>query len=119
MARAPILSLVLSLCTAAGCSGQVAGGAVDGQRVYETACATCHGGQGTPPPSMVAQLGVKDLRSAEFRARADRALVARQVRHGSPNKLMPAFTGALTDAQIEAVAAFVVEQLGAASGKAR
>lgn len=119
MARARwILSLVL--CSAAsGCSGNVAGGSVDGGRVYQTACATCHGEHGTPPPSMVAQLGVKDLRSPAFRARADRALVTRQVRLGSANKLMPAFTGALTDAQIDAVAAYVLEHLAGASGKAR
>lgn len=112
------VGLVL-MFAAAGCSGQVAGGSADGHRVYESACATCHGPSGTPPPSMVAQLGVKDLRSPEFRARADKALVVRQVRHGSANKLMPAFAGALTEAQIEAVAAYVVEQLGGGAGKAR
>ncbi|HRE02509.1 MAG TPA: cytochrome c [Ilumatobacteraceae bacterium] len=112
------LSLVLC-CVAAGCSGNVAGGSIDGRRVYENACATCHGEAGTPPPSMKAQLGVKDLRAPEFRSRVDRALVARQVRHGSANKLMPAFAGALTDAQIDAVSAYVVEQLGTGPGKAR
>lgn len=113
-------SLSLVLCFAAsGCSGNVAGGSVDGRRVYQTACATCHGDTGTPPPSMVAQLGVKDLRSPEFRARVDRTLVAHQVRQGSANKLMPAFAGALTDAQIDAVAAYVVEHLGSAPGKTR
>lgn len=113
-------SLSLVLCYAAsGCSGKVAGGSIDGRRVFENACATCHGETGTPPPSMAAQLGVKDLRAPEFRTRADRALVARQVRHGSANKLMPAFAGALTDAQIDAVSAYVVEQLGSGPEKAR
>jgi mono/diheme cytochrome c family protein len=35
------------------------------------------------------------------------ALVENQVRKGSANKLMPALEGALTDAQIKAVAAWV------------
>ena len=34
-------------------------------------------------------------------------LVEQQVRHGSQNKLMPAFEGAISDAQIRAVAAYV------------
>jgi mono/diheme cytochrome c family protein len=61
---------------------------------------------------MVAQLGVKDLRSAEFRSRATREGVAQQIRAGSANKLMPAFAGALTEAQIAALAAYVVERIG-------
>lgn len=92
---------------AAGCNRPVASGSVDGQEVFAAACGTCHGPEGTPPASMVAQLGVRDLRSAEFRGRVTVPLVEHQVRVGSPNKLMPAFAGALTEAQISAVAAFV------------
>ena len=46
----------------------------------------------------------------EFRARVAASgpgLVEQQVRHGSKNKLMPAFEGAISDAQIRAVAAYV------------
>ena len=56
---------------------------------------------------MVARLNVRDLTAPEFRARASAALVEQQVRHGSANKLMPAFEGALSDAQIRAVSALV------------
>ena len=56
---------------------------------------------------MIAHLGVRDLTSAEFRARVTPALVEAQIRGGSKNKLMPAFEGALSDAQIKAVAAYV------------
>lgn len=79
----------------------------DGKQVFETVCVTCHGPTGTPDATMVAKLGVKDLRSQELRARITPYLVENQVKHGSKNKLMPAFEGALTDVQIHAVAEYV------------
>ncbi len=109
MRIAPLV-LALSLPVAA-CSSRVAGGTVDGEALYATACATCHGEHGTPPPSMTAQLGARDLRSPEFRARVTKDLVAEQIRKGSANKLMPAFAGALSEAQIAAIAAFVTDRL--------
>jgi mono/diheme cytochrome c family protein len=92
---------------AAGCESAPAGGPADGAAVFAQMCATCHGPDGHPPASMVARIGVRDLTEAEFRARVTPALVDHQVRVGSRTKLMPAFQGALSDAQIEAVAAFV------------
>jgi len=90
------------------CNGSdVAGGATDGPKVFASVCATCHGPAGKPTEAMVQRLGVRDLTAAEFRARVTSALVENQVRTGSKNKLMPAFEGALTDAQIKAVAAYV------------
>ena len=56
---------------------------------------------------MVAQLGVRDLTASEFRARVTPELVEHQVRTGSKSKLMPAFEGAISDAQIAAVSAYV------------
>jgi mono/diheme cytochrome c family protein len=115
-ATPPLLAatVVAILSLAAGCNRSVASGSVDGKEVFAAACGTCHGPEGTPPASMAAQLGVRDLRSAEFRARVTVALVEHQVRTGSPNKLMPAFTGALSEAQISAVAAFVATGMAAA-----
>ena len=78
-----------------------------GQAVFGLLCATCHGPDGRPPEAMVARLGVHDLTAPEFRARVTPALVEQQVRKGSRNKLMPAFEGAISDAQIQAVAAYV------------
>lgn len=111
-----VVIALVAVALAAGCSRPVASGSVDGREVFAAACATCHGPQGTPPASMAAQLGVRDLRSAEFRARVTAALVEHQVRTGSPNKLMPAFAGALTDAQVSAVAAFVTTGMTATTG---
>jgi mono/diheme cytochrome c family protein len=104
---ASLPSLASLALGATGCNRSVASGSVDGKEVFAAACVTCHGPDGTPPASMAAQLGVRDLRSAEFRARVTVAVVEHQVRVGSPNKLMPGFAGALTEAQISAVAAFV------------
>ncbi|CAN5206990.1 hypothetical protein BH11MYX1_BH11MYX1_25940 [soil metagenome] len=84
-----------------------AGDPGDGKAVYEKICVTCHGATGTPDATMVAKLGVKDLRSPELRGRITTYLVENQVKHGSKNKLMPAFEGALDDVQIKAVADYV------------
>ena len=100
------LWLALAVALAA-CSGSVAGNAQDGAQVFQSVCSVCHGPHGKPDAAMVARLGVKDLTAPELRARITPALVAKQVHEGSQNKLMPAFDGALTDAQIQAVATFV------------
>jgi mono/diheme cytochrome c family protein len=91
----------------AACHGDVAGGSVDGAQVFGSICASCHGPAGKPDQVMIERLGVRDLTSPEFRARVTPALVEAQVRGGSKNKLMPAFDGALSDAQIKAVADYV------------
>src|SRR5262245_41780999 len=96
------------LVVAAACDRPVAGGSADGAQVFASACATCHGAGGTPPEAMAVALGVRDLNAAEFRARATRDLIEHQVRTGSANKKMPSFTGALSDAQIAAVADYVL-----------
>src|SRR5262245_28454720 len=97
----------------AACSGGPSG-ASDGRAVFQLLCATCHGADGRPPAAMVARLGVRDLTAPEFRARVTPALVEHQVRAGSTSKLMPSFEGAISDAQIAAVSAYVASpQFGA------
>ena len=94
--RGSALSLsFLVLLTA--CNRQVAGGSTDGATVFAAACARCHGDTGRPPPQMTAQHGVRDLTADEFRARRTLPLIEEQVRRGSANGRMPAFTGSLTD----------------------
>jgi mono/diheme cytochrome c family protein len=100
-------ALVAILVVAAGCHADATGGSVDGKQIFATTCTSCHGPTGKPDAAMVARLNVRDLTSAELRARVTPALVENQVRHGSQNKLMPGFEGALTDEQIKAVAAWV------------
>ena len=98
--------LLLALCVAACEKERVTAGA-DGAQIFQSVCAACHGPTGKPTEANVARMNVRDLTSQELRARVTPALVENQVRKGSQNKLMPAFEGALTDAQIKAVAAYV------------
>ncbi|HEX3474877.1 MAG TPA: cytochrome c [Kofleriaceae bacterium] len=105
-----LLAAAVAAAVAGGsaCNRDPAGGAVDGATVYSMLCATCHGPDGRPSAAMVARLAVRDLTAPELRARiaaSGPGLVEQQVRHGS--KLMPAFEGAISDAQIRAVAAYV------------
>lgn len=106
--RRSVLRLALALLCTGGCHRTIAGGSTDGAAVFAAACAQCHGTTGRPPPQMAAQLGVRDLTSAEFQARRTRELIDHQVRRGSANGRMPALTGAITDAQIAAVVEFVM-----------
>jgi mono/diheme cytochrome c family protein len=92
----------------AACQQDPAGASADGAHVFDTICTMCHGPKGKPDAVMVAKLGVKDLTSPALRATLDVDRVEAQVRDGSKNKMMPAFAGALTDAQIKAVAAYVM-----------
>ena len=99
----PLLLLLVVL----GCKADASGGSVEGPKIFETMCASCHGPGGKPTEQMVARLNVRDLTAPEFRARVTKELVANQVRKGSANKLMPPLETALKPEQIEAVAAFV------------
>ncbi len=98
---------LLLVLLAAGCKSDASGGSVDGAKIFETMCSSCHGPTGKPTEAMVARLNVRDLTAPEFRAKVTVELVENQVRHGSANKLMPPLEGALTPEQIKAVAAFV------------
>lgn len=97
----------VAVATLGACKADASDGSVEGPKIFETMCAACHGPTGKPTAAMVARLNVRDLTSPELRARVTPELVEKQVRKGSDNKLMPALEGALTDAQIKAVAAYV------------
>ncbi|HEU0034130.1 MAG TPA: cytochrome c [Kofleriaceae bacterium] len=101
MKRWLVVSVFATACHGASTS------ATGGPEVFDAMCANCHGPQGKPTAAMVAQLNVRDLTAPEFRARVTPALVEHQVRTGSQNKLMPAFKDQLSEAQIQAVAAWV------------
>jgi mono/diheme cytochrome c family protein len=98
---------VVLLVLAAACSSDPSGGSVEGPTVFQSMCSSCHGPTGKPNEAMVARLGVRDLTDPKLRETLTPAHVEDQIRNGSKNKLMPSFQGALTDAQIKAVAAYV------------
>ena len=95
----------LLLVLLVGCSAKTT--STDGAALYQTFCASCHGPRGKPDATMAARLGVRDLTSPELRTRITPKLVEQQIRKGSQNKLMPAFEGALSDAQMQAIADYV------------
>jgi mono/diheme cytochrome c family protein len=108
MAVAAAVAVAVAVAVASGGAGHdPSGGSRDGRAVFQAMCASCHGADGRPPVAMTARLGVRDLTAPEFRARATPATVEQQVRTGSKPKLMPSFEGAIDDAQITAVAAYV------------
>lgn len=108
MKAALLLVLVVgSVGGGGGCSADASGGSVDGAKIFETMCASCHGPNGKPTEQMVARMNVRDLTAPEFRARVTKELVANQVRKGSANKLMPPLETALKPEQIDAVATYV------------
>ena len=91
-----LLMVVILSLTAAGCGGtnSSASAASPGQELFAGNCARCHGadGQGAIGPSLQHE--------------TDPAKVTNQVRNGG--QIMPAFGAKLSDAQISAVAEYVL-----------
>jgi mono/diheme cytochrome c family protein len=100
-------ALALCLLGLGGCMPEVAGGRADGKAIFTEICARCHGMEGTPEETMAKQLGVRNLRDAAFQAGISDADLRARIAQGSANRRMPAFEGALSPAQIDAVAAHV------------
>jgi mono/diheme cytochrome c family protein len=90
-----------------GCRDRIAGGRADGTEIFSEVCARCHGPAGNPDPANVARLGVKPLTSDHVQREMSDDDIRNQIMHGSKNRQMPAFSGALSDAQIAAVIAHV------------
>jgi mono/diheme cytochrome c family protein len=96
------------LAALGGCrQGAAARGDTDGQALYAELCQRCHGSGGVPTPPMVARHGVKDLTSAEVQAGMSDDELREQIVYGSRNRQMPAFGGAISDDQIDAVIEYV------------
>mgnify|MGYP001570406966 CR=1 FL=1 len=106
LARCSAVCLALAVGVAPACKAEVAAGSTDGAQVFREVCAHCHGALGAPPAQLAAT--VKDLTAAEFQARATLEVVREQVKHGSASKVMPAFADVLSEAQVDAVAGYVL-----------
>ena len=81
-----------------------AAGAAD---VWAARCADCHGKDGRGRTGMGRRLGVKDLTGSAKSI----AELAADIADGIPERKMPAYGKKLTAEQIDALAAYVKEQL--------
>lgn len=100
------VAFALAAMTSA-CHSKVADGRADGAAIFSQVCARCHGPSGVPSAANVARLGVKPLNSVHVQEQMTDADIRHQILHGSKNKQMPSFVGALSEAQIRAVIAHV------------
>ena len=99
-------SLFLLLGAGACSDDKLAGGSTDGPKIFQDACARCHGAKGIPTAGMKARAGVKPLNSERAVGMSDEQLLE-QIRNGSKNRMMPSFQGALSDAQLKALVAHI------------
>jgi mono/diheme cytochrome c family protein len=72
----------------------------DGQKLFDTNCAKCHGPDGTGNTVVGKAVGAKDLGSAEAKKLTD-AEIHTQIDQGKGN--MPPFGGTLSKAQIDSL----------------
>jgi mono/diheme cytochrome c family protein len=72
----------------------------EGQKLYDSTCAKCHGPDGTGNTVVGKAVGAKDLNSPEAKKLTD-AEIHTQIEMGKGN--MPPFGGTLTKAQIDSL----------------
>jgi mono/diheme cytochrome c family protein len=87
----------------------------DGQKLYDTKCAQCHGPDGTGNTVVGKAVGAKDLNSAEARKLTD-AEIHTQIDQGKGK--MPPFGGTLNKAQIDSLIP-IVREFGKKSAAAK
>jgi mono/diheme cytochrome c family protein len=83
-----------------------AGNAADGQKLFETNCAKCHGPDGSGNTAIGKAVGAKDLRSPEAKKLTD-AEIYTQIDQGKGN--MPPFGDSLGKAKVNDLVAYVRE----------
>ena len=101
-----VLVVALVLATSARARADAA---PDGARIYAEQCAGCHGddGRGDGPAAAALVPRPRNFRDPAFWQDRTSAQIEAIVRAGKPGTMMMAFGGALSDAEIAAVARFV------------
>jgi len=105
--RAPGFAVALVVVLAG--AGRSAAESDSGRVIYEQRCAACHGatGDGSGLAAAAMDPRPRNLRDAEFWRGRTAADVRQVVRDGKRGTLMAPFAGALSDAEIDAVVAYV------------
>lgn len=86
-------------------SSRATGSVMDeGQTLFKTKCAACHGTDGSGNTAMGKQLGVRSLRSPEVQKQSDAQLFGII---SAGKKKMPAFSKSLTDDQRHHLVAYI------------
>ncbi|PYQ31771.1 MAG: cytochrome C [Acidobacteria bacterium] len=78
----------------------------DGAALYKAKCATCHAADGSGQTTMGKNLKLRDLRSTEVQKQTDKELFTWTA---DGKGKMPAYKGKLTDAEINALVAYMRE----------
>ncbi len=94
-------ALVVAVLSAAQASR-----AADGQALFATKCALCHGKEGVPPPAF-AQKKVPDMSAAAWQKANSDARIKKVISEGVPTTLMRSFAKDLTPAEIDAIVAHI------------
>jgi mono/diheme cytochrome c family protein len=106
-----VVASLTAACTAGLLGAQEAG--FSGEALFRTACANCHGidGTGAPASTVVFSEELPDFTDCSFATREPIADWAAIVHEGGPTRgfgrIMPAFGDALTDEEIERVLGYV------------
>ncbi len=80
--------------------------APDGQALFATKCALCHGKDGVPPPAF-AQKKVPDMSAAAWQKANSDVRLKKVISEGVPGTLMRGFAKDLKPSEIEAIVAHV------------
>ena len=78
-----------------------------GKTLFDQTCARCHAADGKGDPTAKAQLGVPDMSDPAWQGVHPDDVIKRTVREGSKSKKMPPFGTIYSDAQLDAIIAYV------------
>jgi len=103
------VAALAALLTAMSPSFAVGDEIAEGKRVYQERCVSCHGetGNGDGPIAWAIEPRPRNFADAAFWKDRTAAQVKEVVQKGKPGTQMGAFEGVLSDAEIDAVVAFI------------